>query len=554
MDEKLLLEDIKIELEYLKEQRAEFEGDWKDTANYVRASLYNWNVGGKKPGRPDRYTSRPAHYLSTLVSGLLGYTISPNITWLKLSLEQMDWMRYSGVKDWLEQAEKALYAAINRSNLYSEAPIFLRDAATYGHSALLIDEDVGEQRIRYSTRPTPEVYLDVNEFDEVDTVYRLFSMTVRTMISFFGEDNCHSEIKTKFASTGSRNDSITILHAVYPRKEATGESLDIKKSPWASVYVDMDNDHVIEESGYWENPYATFAWERISRTGYGDGPALNALPDILLLNKAEEARIRLAQLSAEPPMNVPSKMKGSENVVPGGFNYYDKADEVLSPINTGMNFPITISVTQDIENRIRDWFHVDFFLMLQQQTQQKTATEVMELQGEKAAVLSSIIVNLNNALASIVRRTFNILYRQGKIPNPPDVLQGSGAQIKIDFVGPLAQAQKKYHQAGGIAQSMALVSPVIQLFPESRDYIDGDRLAVEILDANGFPQSALREDEEVKGIRDARAQMAAQQQQQAIAMQQQQNMMQNYDKLNEPVRQGSALAEVNKQAAGGIQR
>ena len=47
--------------------------------------------------------------------------------------------------------------------------------------------------------------------------------------------------------------------------------------------------------------------------------------------------------------------------------------------------------------------------------------------------------------------------------------------------------------------------------------------------------------------------MAAEQQQQAMAMQQQQNMIQNYDKLNEPVKQGSALAEVNKQMAGGMQ-
>ncbi len=554
MDEKELLEEIKTEFEYLKTERAKYESDWKDTENYVRASLYDWTGTTKKPPRPDRYTSRPAHNLTTLVSGLLGYTISPNITWLKLSLEQMDWLKYAGVKDWLEQAEKAFYAAVNRSNLYSEAPIFLKDAATFGHTAMLIDEDLNEGRIRYSTRPTPEVYLDVNEYDEVDTVYRSFSMTIRNMVSFFGEDACHHEVKQKNKEKGSRNNTVNILHAVYPRKDADPEAMDIKRAPWASLYIDLDNDHLIEESGYWENPFACFAWERIPGSAYGDSPSMQALPDILLLNKAEEARIRLAQLSAEPPMNVPNKMRGSENVVPGGFNYFDRPDEILTPINTGANFPITINVTQDIESRIRDWFHVDFFLMLQAREGQKTATEVIELQGEKAATLSSIIVNMNNFLASLVRRTFNILYRQGKIPKPPQVLAGTGAQIKIDFVGPLAQAQKKYHQAGGITQSMALVAPVLQLFPETKDYIDGDRLAVGILDANGFPQSALREDDEVKGIRDARAQIAEKQEQKAIAMQQQGAVMQNMDKLNQPIKQGTVLAEVGKQLAGGMQR
>lgn len=554
MDEKELLEDINTEFEYLKSVRAKYEDDWKDAANYVRASLYDWTNANVRPERPDRYTSRPAHFMNTLVSGLLGYTISPNITWLKLSLEQMEWLRYAGVKDWLEQAEKAFYSAVNRSNLYSEAPGFLRDAATYGHGVMLIDEDLNEQRIRYSTRPTPEIYLDVNEFDEVDTVYRNFSMTVRNMVSFFGEENCHKEVREKFKERDRKNDTINVLHAVYPRKDADPQRKDIKAAPWASMYIDLDNKHLIEESGYWENPYATFPWERIPGVAYGDSPSQQALCDILLLNRAEEARLKVAQLSAEPPMNVSSKMRGNESVVPGGFNYYEKPDEIMTPINTGANFPITINVTQDIEGRIRDWFHVDFFLMLQSQDRQKTATEVVELQGEKAAVLSSLIVNLNNALASLVRRTFNILYRQGKIPKPPAVLQGTGAQIKIDFVGPLAQAQKKYHQAGGVSQSLALVGPVLQLFPETRDYINGDRLAVEILDANGFPQGALREEEEVKGIRDARAQIAQEQQQQAMAMQQQQGIMQNFNKLNEPVKQGSALAEVGKQLAGGVQR
>lgn len=552
MNDKEKFDEIIIEFEYLKSVRSLYETDWKEASNYVRSSLYDWTNSGVKAKRPDRFTSRPGHYLNTLVSGLLGYSISPNLTWLKLSLEESKHTKYAGVKDWLEEVEKIFYASVNRSNLYSEIPSFIRDAATVGHGVMLVDEDIKDARVRFSTRTTPELYLDVNEFDEVDTVYRSFSMTVRNMISFFGEDNCHFEIRNKFKDKNRRNDSVRILHAVYPRVDSDPESLDIKKAPWASFYVDLDNEAIIEESGYRDNPYITFAWEKIPGVAYADSPAMQSLCDILLLNRAEEARLKVAQLSAEPPMNVSNKMRGAESVIPGGFNYYEKSDEIMTPINTGANFPITISVTQDIEHRIKDWFHVDFFLMLQSQDRQKTATEVIEIQGEKAAVLSSLIVNLNTALASLVRRTFNILYRQGKIPPPPEMLRDSGVQMKIDFIGPLAQAQKKFHQTGGVTQSMALVGPVLQLFPESKDYIDGDKLAVEILDSNNFPQGALREEEEVKGIREARAQMIQQQQQQQMIQQQQQNLMSNYNKLNEPVREGSALADLDKQRREGI--
>ena len=82
-------------------------------------------------------------------------------------------------------------------------------------------------------------------------------------------------------------------------------------------------------------------------------------------------------------MNVPRTMKGSENVVPGGFNYYDKSDQLMSPIQTGCKFPISLQVTESMENHIGTGFMLIFFLTLQQQQRQLTATEVMELQGEK---------------------------------------------------------------------------------------------------------------------------------------------------------------------------
>jgi hypothetical protein len=246
-------------------------------------------------------------------------------------------------------------------------------------------------------------------------------------------------------------------------------------------------------------------------------------------------------------------MRGSESVIPGGYNYFKQADQQIQPINTGANYPITIQVVDGFQKRIRNWFHVDFFLMLMQQAAgNKTATEVVALQGEQAAILSPLIVNQSAALSAIIKRTFNILYRQGKIPEPPAALAGSGAELKIEFVGPLAQAQKRYHQAGGIAQSLSLAQPVLGLFPQSGDLIDGDELIKSILDNNGFPQTALREDKDVEEIRAARAAQAQAQQDQAVKLQQQQMLLQNYNKLNQPTQGGSPLAELDSQRAGSL--
>jgi hypothetical protein len=246
-------------------------------------------------------------------------------------------------------------------------------------------------------------------------------------------------------------------------------------------------------------------------------------------------------------------MKGDPvNVVPGGFNYYAKPNETLMPIQAGFNFPITLEIGREIENRVKDWFHVDFFLALQHQKPgNMTATYVMELQGEKAATLSDLVVSLNGALAKIIQRSFNILWRQRKIPSPPGGLAESGAQLKVDFTGPLAQAQKKYHESAGIAQGLSLIGAVAKIAPGALDVVNFDQTLKGGLEGIGFPQNAINEDEDIAKTREARAAQQAQMQQQAMALEQQKNILGNYNKLNEPVQPGSALDEMNRQMGGG---
>jgi hypothetical protein len=318
------------------------------------------------------------------------------------------------------------------------------------------------------------------------------------------------------------------------------------------VYLDESENYLLEESGYTEFPYAVFIWDPVIGTAYGESPAIHALDDIRLLNKIDEARIKITQLSADPAFNVPDDMKGHENVVPRGYNYYTDPARLMFPIQTGTNFPITLEVNQEIENRVKDWMHVDFFLMLQREgAPNKTATEVMELQGEKAAVLSDLVVALNDPLSRIIRRSFNILYRQRKIPAPPASLMNTGARLRIDFTGPLAQAQKKYHESAGIAQSMQLIGAVAQTAgPAALDVVDFDRMIKAGLEGAGLSQLIIREDEDVGKIRQARQEMEARDRQQEAAVERQKNLLSNYNKLNEPVKPGSALDEINKQSGG----
>jgi hypothetical protein len=550
--DKEFVEELKTRFEYLKTVRAKREADWKEAQAFVAPSLYSWdNPNEKNPKRPSRFTSRPTNYLKTLRSGICGYSISPNISWLKLGFEESGHNEKYGAKDWLEAVEKTLYAEFNRSNLYQQASRFVENAATYGHAVMLIDEQLSDNKIRFINLNANEIWLDVNEYDEVDAVFRRYNMTLKNAEAFFGEDKLHDTLKLDLKDKKKWNNEVTLIHAVYKREESDGESMSSKKMTYASVYIDESRDFLIEEGGYMEFPFAVFLWDPVNGTPYGESPALYALSDIKLLNIVNESEIKIVQMAAEPALNVPDDMKEDANVVPGGYSYYHEKDQIISPIKTGENYQIALNTEDKIENRVKDWFHVDFFLALMNERPANiTATYVMELQGEKAAVLSDLVVNLNHALTKIIQRSFNLLWRQRKIPQPPESLAGEGAHLKVDFMGPLAQAQKKYHESAGIGQGLGLIGAVANMSQDALDVIDFDQTLKSGLEGMGFPQKAVREDKDIEELRLKRAQAQAQAQQQAAAMEQQKQLMGNFNKLNEPVKPGSAIDELNKQMAG----
>jgi hypothetical protein len=555
-------EAIGKELETLKTQRADFEGPWEEAQRFVSSTVLQFNddmdTANKKYLVPLRITSRPANFMETLVSGISGYSINPNILWLKLGLDNREIESRYGVKDWLELAEEALYREFNRGNLYSQMPGLIESAATFGHGVMLIDEDVVGEKIRTATMNPTEIYLDTNEYDEVDTVFREFHMTVENAAAYFGLNKLAQEIRDTWEDEATKNKNLRLCHAVYKNKEGDGGNSVSGKFKYSSVFIDLDNSHVIQEGGYSDFPYAVFTWKKTMGKKYGIGPAMCAVNDIKLLHKTEESRLEVAQLSARPPMNIPQRLQGTEELVPDGRNYYHDADKQISPIQVGANFPITLEVTRDLETRIKDWFHVDFFLMLQQQSRQMTATEVVELQGEKAAVLSNMVTNLNYALQKIVQRRVDILFRQGRMPEPPASLTRARTGMRVDFIGILAQAQKKAHQTSGIMQSIQIMGALAQLAPavpqiaEAFDYVDASVLLKNGFEAGGVSQLAIREEEDVQKIRQARAQAQAEAAQQQMMMQQQQELVKNYKQLNEPVKPGSPIEAMAQMGGGGM--
>jgi hypothetical protein len=144
---------------------------------------------------------------------------------------------------------------------------------------------------------------------------------------------------------------------------------------------------------------------------------------------------------------------------------------------------------------------------------QMTATEVIQRNEEKMRLLGPVLGRLQSELLKpLIDRVFAILLRNNMLPQAPEFL--SGRDIEIEYVSPLAKAQKSTElqsimRAVEILGSLANVAPVF-------DYVNFDNLVKHLADIVGVPQKILKSQSQVNAER----QQAQQQQQEMQQMQQ----------------------------------
>jgi hypothetical protein len=145
-----------------------------------------------------------------------------------------------------------------------------------------------------------------------------------------------------------------------------------------------------------------------------------------------------------------------------------------------------------------------------------TATEIIEKEGEKVALMSSQLSLISKRLDDTHNRVLNIMYRQGKLPPIPDIVlreTGGFFDIDIDYIGPLAEAQKRLFKARGIRQSLEIAAPYMQMIPGMLDVVRGNGAEIgrELFVTHGMPAKVMNTREEVAAIQKQDAEIAKKQ-------------------------------------------
>lgn len=505
----------------LESSRHVWEQEWQDVADYVipiREDIKGTRQSGERQGKKI-YDGTAVSAAVLATDGIHGYHVSPAFTWFMYTMNRKQLDKIHEIREWLQDGvEYAMYSALNRSNFYDEMWSFIYDGLTIGTAPLYMEEDMTEGRLVFENAHISECYIAENKYGEVDIFHRKRKLTARKAMQKFGAENLPPAIAQAYKTAPFSE--FEFLHAVFPREDFDERKRGAKFKRYASIW--LQGQHVCLESGYDNFPYAVWRYAKSGKEVYGRSPATMALAKIKGANLKEKALIGAAQLHIDPPLNVPSELMGKVQWKPRGRNAFDDPARVPTIMETGRGaFPIGIDMLERDDRVIKEFFHVDFFLMLAQLEGrgQRTAFEVSKLQEEKAAVLGAELAPLNKQLDGILDFVYYAELNAGRIPPPPDILlELVGESFEPVYMGPLAQAQRRLFGTQGIRSGLEALTPIAQLKPEILDRVDWDATATLILESSGFPQSAINTDDKVKALRDARTQAMAMENQKEDAL------------------------------------
>jgi hypothetical protein len=287
-----------------------------------------------------------------------------------------------------------------------------------------------------------------------------------------------------------------------------------------SLYVDKDNDTLLEEIGVPAVGYIIPRWQTVSGSQYAHSPAtVAALPDARLLQQITLTLLEAGEKAVDPPMAaVMEAVRGDVNIYPGGITWLDaeydeRLGEALRPLasdNTNLNFGL--KVTEDTRNMLADAFYLNK-ISLPEAGKDMTAYEVQKRMEEYVRSALPLFepaeVEYNAALCD---ETLSLLVRANVFGPPesfPETLQGR--EIEFEFESPINSAVGRA-KSQAFRQSAELLSMAAQIDPNTMHTINVHTALKDALRGVEAPADWFRSDDEVQAIAEKQAQAAAGQQ------------------------------------------
>jgi len=516
----------------IKTSRMPMEANWDELRDIFfpqSDEIQSESPADAKVDRKCQYTDEPFQALQVLSAGLHSFLTGPTQNWFALKVKDRKLANNAKVQAFIEELEITLRAAISNTNFDTEQDDFYAESACYGSACMYIEEDE-EEDLRFNSIPIKDIFWQENARGKIDRWWIRYRYTAYQAVSRFGIENVSRVIQDEYNKSSASDTKYEFIFHVCPRDIRDESKQDSRNMPIASYWIEVDERNIVQEGGFLESPFAYHRFYKRKQTPYGYSPCMMSLKSAKQLNQTLKISLRAMSMAIDGPIDVPlNAYVGKIDLNPGKL-LYRKGDEKMTPIRTNSQLAPADWLVNYWSDSLKDGLFNKAIVALGDVTKRMHNLEVSELIAEKMVLLGPAVGRFQEEFAgNVISRSLAILARRGKLPEPPTEL-GDGFEYKIEFISPLAKAQRN-NELQSINAVLSTAGQMSQVTPEVIDNIDPDVTIREVGDVSGATTRIFRTPEKVQEIREARLQ-AQQQQEEVAAVQEGMNMAQQAQEID----------------------
>lgn len=515
----------------MKSKRKDYETRWKAIRDFQLPFIGEFSDTEDSMNKARRRDKRIYHGVAwesnqIFAAGVMSGLTPPSRQWFRINFNDPAIAESSEAGDMLDQRMDILNNVLNASNFYTAVHSSYLELA-FGQAPLAIFPD-SEKGVHFVPFTIGTYFMESGPDGKIDVFCREYEMTTEQLAAKFGAEALPKNIQCELENDTGMQNKHKVYWLVEKNPAANKNKIGRYYMPILSLYwlEEQEEKDWLYIGGFYEWPVPVGRYLVTGNDAYGKGPGWFAEGDSKGLQILEKDDITAVELGIKPPMQSSADTaKGGINLVPGSNTVVDQAESVKALFEVNVNLEHLQKKISELADRVKRAYSADLFMMLDQiQDKSMTAREVIERTQEKLQQLGPVVQRMQfEFLSLIITRVYNILDRGGAFPEPQDpemkkALSGQG--IKIEYISPLAQAQK---MAGlvNIEQSVSFVAQAAQFDNSVLDLVNFPETVKKYFEMVGAPAAMKRSEEEFQGIQKAKQEKQAQveqmQQMQAMA-------------------------------------
>lgn len=444
--------------------------------------------------------------------------------WFAISVEREERLDRAG-REWLEEK-----TGVMRRAMYDRKSQFVRatkegdnDFAAFGQCVISRETDHRERALLYRCWHLRDVAWAEKHNGTTPETHRNWKPTCQDLMSLF-PGKCHANVgmrleKEPFATIQCR-------HSVMLAEDYNAPAKGKWRTPYVSIHLDVENNHIMEEVGSWSPVYTKPRWQTVSGSPYAYSPATVAgLPDARLLQAMTLTLLEAGEMAVRPPMiAIKEALRSDIQLFAGGITaadaeYDERMGEVLRPLyqeKGGLPFGLELAAST------RDMLASAFYLNklglppaenASKMTAYETGQRIQEYIRNALPLFEPMESEYNGALCE---DTFEELMRLGAFGQPQDIPESiRGADIRFKFESPLHEAIER-RKGTKFLEAKQLLREAIEIDPSTLPTMDARKALRDALEGIGTPAKWLRDEKDVEAFAE---QQQAQQQAQQLTQQ-----------------------------------